>query len=97
MLPLIAARLFAPPASTMIAIMMAVTSSLIVGYSWQDQHLAQYGNPGVGYSVAWRVRPPRSAPSVQVADRHVLQRALLVIIGAVSLPSGLASKTRNLN
>ncbi|BGP35025.1 hypothetical protein JCM10296v2_006855 [Rhodotorula toruloides] len=54
MLPLVAARLFAPPASTMIAIMMAVTSSLVVGYSWQDEHLPQYGNPGVGYSVAWR-------------------------------------------
>ncbi|BGP73444.1 hypothetical protein NBRC10513v2_006855 [Rhodotorula toruloides] len=54
MLPLVAARLFAPPASLMIAIMMAVTSSLVVGYSWQDKHLPQYGNPGVGYSVAWR-------------------------------------------
>ncbi|GEM12833.1 fusaric acid resistance-like protein [Rhodotorula toruloides] len=54
MLPLVAARLFAPPASTMIAIMMAVTSSLVVGYSWQDEHLPQYGSPGVGYSVAWR-------------------------------------------
>ncbi|EMS18110.1 uncharacterized protein RHTO_06690 [Rhodotorula toruloides NP11] len=54
MLPLVAARLFAPPASMMIAIMMAVTSSLVVGYSWQDEHLPQYGNPGVGYSVAWR-------------------------------------------
>ncbi|BGP43100.1 hypothetical protein JCM10449v2_007124 [Rhodotorula kratochvilovae] len=54
MVPWFAVRLYATPASAMFGIMAAVTSVLIVGYSWQDTHLPSVGNPGVGYSVAWR-------------------------------------------
>ncbi|KPV71578.1 uncharacterized protein RHOBADRAFT_31005 [Rhodotorula graminis WP1] len=54
MIPWFAVRLYAPPSSAMFGIMAAVTSVLIVGYSWQDTHLPALGNPGVGYSVAWR-------------------------------------------
>ncbi|GJN93345.1 hypothetical protein Rhopal_006398-T1 [Rhodotorula paludigena] len=53
-IPLFAIRLFAPPTSTMLGIMTAVTAVLVVGYSWQDTHLPTVGNPGVGYNVAWR-------------------------------------------
>ncbi|GAA5877972.1 hypothetical protein JCM3774_004770 [Rhodotorula dairenensis] len=54
MLPLLAMRLHAPPASAMIAIMVTVTTVLIVGYSIIDTRLATLANPGVGYNVAWR-------------------------------------------
>ncbi|GAA5854342.1 hypothetical protein JCM9279_004726 [Rhodotorula babjevae] len=54
MIPWFAVRLYAPPSSAMFGIMAAVTSVLVVGYSWQDTHLPSLGNPGVGYSVAWR-------------------------------------------
>ncbi|GAA5871160.1 hypothetical protein JCM8547_001473 [Rhodosporidiobolus lusitaniae] len=54
MLPAMAIRIFAPPASAQMAIQGAVTTILIVGYSWQDTHLASVGNPGVGYTLAWK-------------------------------------------
>lgn len=38
----------------MIAIMVTVTTVLVVGYSIIDTRLARMGNPGVGYNVAWR-------------------------------------------
>lgn len=53
-LPVLAMRLHAPPASAMIAIMITVTTVLVVGYSIIDTRLARVGNPGVGYNVAWR-------------------------------------------
>ncbi|KWU42289.1 hypothetical protein RHOSPDRAFT_36164 [Rhodotorula sp. JG-1b] len=53
-LPVLAMRLHAPPASAMIAIMVTVTTVLVVGYSVIDTRLARVGNPGVGYNVAWR-------------------------------------------
>lgn len=53
-LPVLAMRLHAPPASAMIAIMVTVTTVLVVGYSIIDTRLARMGNPGVGYNVAWR-------------------------------------------
>ncbi|GAA5844609.1 hypothetical protein JCM11251_002242 [Rhodosporidiobolus azoricus] len=54
MLPAMAIRIYAPPASTQIAIQAAVTSILIVGYSWQDNYLPSVGNPGSGYELAWK-------------------------------------------
>ncbi|GAA5952078.1 hypothetical protein JCM10213_005355 [Rhodosporidiobolus nylandii] len=54
MIPAMAIRIFAPPASSQAAIQAAVTTILIVGYSWQDTHLANVGNPGVGYTLAWK-------------------------------------------
>ncbi|GAA6063210.1 hypothetical protein JCM10212_006843 [Sporobolomyces blumeae] len=53
-LPLLAVRIFGPPASVQMVIMAAATTVLIVGYSFIDNHLAMYGQPGVGYQVAWR-------------------------------------------
>lgn len=67
-IPLFAIRLFAPPTSTMLGIMTAVTAVLVVGYSWQDTHLPTVGNPGVGYNVAWRVRPAFSPRRERRAD-----------------------------
>ncbi|GAA5980157.1 hypothetical protein JCM11641_006931 [Rhodosporidiobolus odoratus] len=54
MLPVMAIRIFAPPASSQAAIQAAVTAILIVGYSWQDSHLPSVGNPGIGYTLAWK-------------------------------------------
>lgn len=55
MTPALAVRLFSPPAVSQIGILFGVTTTLIVGYSWQDTHLPTLSNPGVGVSVAWRV------------------------------------------
>ncbi|GAA5839652.1 hypothetical protein JCM5353_003329, partial [Sporobolomyces roseus] len=54
--PLLAIRLFAPPATLQGTLLLAVTPILVVGYSFQDgpNGLPVYGNPGVGYNVAWR-------------------------------------------
>lgn len=30
------------------------TFVLIVGYSWIDGHLMTIGNPGIGWSIAWK-------------------------------------------
>ncbi|TFK50476.1 hypothetical protein OE88DRAFT_1736022 [Heliocybe sulcata] len=54
MIPTMFIRLFAPPALLSGVITSAVTIPLIVGYSWIDGHLPTYGNPGVGWSIAWR-------------------------------------------
>lgn len=47
-------RLFFPPALLQASIIAAATCILIVGYSFDDTHIPQYGNPGVGYNVFWR-------------------------------------------
>ncbi|GAA5916520.1 hypothetical protein JCM6882_003571 [Rhodosporidiobolus microsporus] len=54
MLPAMAIRIYAPLASSQVAIQAAVTSILIVGYSWQDSNLPSVGNPGIGYELAWK-------------------------------------------
>ncbi|GAA6009109.1 hypothetical protein JCM11491_005752 [Sporobolomyces phaffii] len=55
-LPILAIRMFNPLAAMQGTLMVAVTTVLVVGYSYQDspQGLPIYGNPGVGYNVAWR-------------------------------------------
>ncbi|GAA5900035.1 uncharacterized protein JCM6883_006070 [Sporobolomyces salmoneus] len=55
-LPVLAIRLFTPLASMQGTLMLAVTTVLVVGYSFQDgpNGLPVYGNPGVGYNIAWR-------------------------------------------
>ncbi|KAG5934243.1 hypothetical protein E4U53_000727, partial [Claviceps sorghi] len=47
-------RLYLPPALLQASIMTASTFMLIVGYSWDQHHIAQYGLPGVGYEAFWR-------------------------------------------
>ncbi|KAE8361491.1 hypothetical protein BDV27DRAFT_132999 [Aspergillus caelatus] len=46
-------RLFFNPTLLQATIMSAATCILIVGYSFDDTHIAQYGNPGFGYNVFW--------------------------------------------
>ncbi|KAJ5182610.1 hypothetical protein N7492_000226 [Penicillium capsulatum] len=47
-------RIFAPLALLQAVIMGAATCVLVIGYSYDDTHIPQYGNPGWGYSVFWR-------------------------------------------
>ncbi|KDQ52942.1 hypothetical protein JAAARDRAFT_39659 [Jaapia argillacea MUCL 33604] len=42
------------PGPPMTNIIFFVTVALVVGYSWQDTHLASPVNPGFGYSLAWK-------------------------------------------
>ncbi|EAW12654.1 uncharacterized protein ACLA_010800 [Aspergillus clavatus NRRL 1] len=48
------ARLFLSPALLQATVMSAATFFLIIGYSYDDALLPQYGNPGIGYPVFWR-------------------------------------------
>ncbi|KAG5980428.1 hypothetical protein E4U55_004029 [Claviceps digitariae] len=47
-------RLYLPPALAQASIMAASTFMLIIGYSWDQHHVAQYGLPGVGYEAFWK-------------------------------------------
>lgn len=47
-------RLFLPQAFTMAAIMSGVTFVLVVGFSYDDAHIQQYGLPGHGYEAFWK-------------------------------------------
>ncbi|KAH1543164.1 hypothetical protein KXX57_005896 [Aspergillus fumigatus] len=47
-------RLFLSPAMLQATVMSAATFFLIIGYSFADTQIPQYGNPGVGYNVFWR-------------------------------------------
>ncbi|KAL5361015.1 hypothetical protein BJX96DRAFT_175841 [Aspergillus floccosus] len=48
------ARLYFPPSLLQGGIMGGATFLLVVAYSYDDTHIPQYGNPGVGYTVFWR-------------------------------------------
>ncbi|EPQ25662.1 uncharacterized protein PFL1_06799 [Pseudozyma flocculosa PF-1] len=52
--PLIFIRAFAPMTLLLPALMLGVTTVLIVGYSWIDSHLPVLANSGIGVDVAWR-------------------------------------------
>ncbi|PHH90257.1 hypothetical protein CDD83_4165 [Cordyceps sp. RAO-2017] len=47
-------RLFLPPAYTMAAILCGVTFMLVIGFSYDDQHIMQYGFPGIGYASFYK-------------------------------------------
>ncbi|KAE8404359.1 hypothetical protein BDV37DRAFT_294023 [Aspergillus pseudonomiae] len=47
-------RLYVSPSLLQGAIMGGATFMLVVAYSYDDTHIPQYGNPGVGYTVFWR-------------------------------------------
>ncbi|RAK99802.1 uncharacterized protein BO80DRAFT_494516 [Aspergillus ibericus CBS 121593] len=51
---LIWVRLYLPPSLLQGGIIGAATFLLVIAYSYDDTHIPQYGNPGVGYSVFWR-------------------------------------------
>jgi len=54
LVPLIFIRLFSPPQYLPGTLLFMATWVLVVGYSWLDDHLLISGNPGHGWSVAWR-------------------------------------------
>ncbi|OJJ51069.1 hypothetical protein ASPZODRAFT_127074 [Penicilliopsis zonata CBS 506.65] len=47
-------RVFLPPATMQATIMSAATCLLVIGYSYDDKHVTQYSDTGLGYSVFWR-------------------------------------------
>ncbi|PWY92601.1 hypothetical protein BO70DRAFT_357736 [Aspergillus heteromorphus CBS 117.55] len=54
LLILVWVRLYLPPLLLQGGIMGAATFLLVIAYSYDDTHIPQYGNPGVGYNVFWR-------------------------------------------
>ncbi|KAJ4865244.1 aromatic acid exporter family member 2 domain-containing protein [Trichoderma breve] len=47
-------RIFLPLAYTQATAMCGVTFILIIGFSYDNVHLPQYGNPGRGYQAFWK-------------------------------------------
>ncbi|KAB8264869.1 hypothetical protein BDV32DRAFT_116799 [Aspergillus pseudonomiae] len=47
-------RLFLPPILTMAAMMGGATFVLVIGFSYDDTHISQYGLPGHGYEAFWK-------------------------------------------
>lgn len=47
-------RIYLPPAFAQASIMTAATFVLILGFSWDQHHIVQYGLPGVGYVAFWK-------------------------------------------
>ncbi|KAJ4006012.1 hypothetical protein NW752_001257 [Fusarium irregulare] len=53
-IPLLWWRLFLPPAFQFATIMAAATFCLVIGFSWDHDHIVQYGLPGKGYEAFWK-------------------------------------------
>ncbi|KAK1764196.1 hypothetical protein QBC33DRAFT_561941 [Phialemonium atrogriseum] len=47
-------RIFLPPAFAQASIMSGATFALVVGFSYDQHHINQYGLPGVGYEAFWK-------------------------------------------
>lgn len=47
-------RLFLPPALLPCAVMSGVTYVLVIGFSYDDKHIDQYGLPGYGYEAFYK-------------------------------------------
>ncbi|POR31125.1 Uncharacterized protein TPAR_08710 [Tolypocladium paradoxum] len=47
-------RVFLPPAYAQASIMSGATFALVVGYSYDQHHIQQYGPPGQGYAAFWK-------------------------------------------
>ncbi|GAB0133087.1 hypothetical protein EsDP_00001503 [Epichloe bromicola] len=47
-------RLYLPLAFFQASVMTAATFVLIIGFSWDQHHIVQYGLPGVGYEAFWK-------------------------------------------
>ena len=47
-------RLFLPPAFVMAAILTCATFVLVIGFSYDQQHVQEYGGPGEGYTAFWK-------------------------------------------
>ncbi|KAJ3538152.1 hypothetical protein NM208_g6037 [Fusarium decemcellulare] len=52
--PLLWWRIFLPPAYAQATIMAGATFALVVGFSWDENHIVQYGLPGKGYVAFWK-------------------------------------------
>lgn len=52
--PLLWWRLYLPASFGLAVIMAAATFALVVGYSWDSDHIIQYGLPGKGYEAFWK-------------------------------------------
>ncbi|KAM0425703.1 hypothetical protein ACHAPT_008950 [Fusarium lateritium] len=53
-IPLMWWRLFLPPAYAQASIMAGATFALVVGFSWDHDHIQQYGLPGRGEVAFWK-------------------------------------------
>ncbi|KFH47347.1 hypothetical protein ACRE_018050 [Hapsidospora chrysogenum ATCC 11550] len=47
-------RIFLPPSFTKATVLSGVTFCLVVGFSYDQHHIRQYGLPGVGYEAFWK-------------------------------------------
>lgn len=47
-------RIFLPMAFTIATILSGATFSLVIGYSYDEHHITQYGLPGVGADAFWK-------------------------------------------
>ena len=47
-------RVFLPPAFTKATVLSGVTFCLVVGFSYDQHHIRQYGLPGTGYAAFWK-------------------------------------------
>ncbi|KAL6849624.1 hypothetical protein ACO1O0_009166 [Amphichorda felina] len=47
-------RIFLPPAFVIATILSGVTFCLVVGFSYDQHHIRQYGLPGTGYVAFWK-------------------------------------------
>ncbi|EEU36673.1 uncharacterized protein NECHADRAFT_72672 [Fusarium vanettenii 77-13-4] len=54
LLPLMWWRIFLPPAYAQASIMAGATFALVVGFSWDHDHIQQYGLPGKGEVAFWK-------------------------------------------
>ncbi|KAH7184651.1 uncharacterized protein B0J16DRAFT_340278 [Fusarium flagelliforme] len=53
-IPLLWWRLFLPPSFQFATIMAGATFCLVIGFSWDHDHIVQYGLPGKGYEAFWK-------------------------------------------
>ncbi|KAF4433173.1 hypothetical protein F53441_13774 [Fusarium austroafricanum] len=53
-IPLLWARIYLPPSFAFATIMGGATFCLVVGFSWDHNHIVQYGIPGKGYEAFWK-------------------------------------------
>ncbi|RGP80732.1 hypothetical protein FLONG3_1207 [Fusarium longipes] len=53
-IPLLWWRLFLPPTFQFATIMAGATFALVVGFSWDHDHIVQYGLPGKGWEAFWK-------------------------------------------
>lgn len=47
-------RIFLPPAYAPASIMSGATFALVIGFSYDNHHIVQYGLPGIGYEAFWK-------------------------------------------